>query len=113
MTSWYHFDCFFERQRPKSVGDIDHFDQLRWEDQEKIKTRMESELSSVFLCESLFLIFLFRLEMLAASLPRRKAGGKARLGLQSREHLSLLTTRLNMLNLLGQAAKVARTRLPR
>ncbi|EFX75651.1 hypothetical protein DAPPUDRAFT_55885 [Daphnia pulex] len=42
MVSWYHFDCFFERQRPKSAGDIEHFDQLRWEDQEKINQMLKS-----------------------------------------------------------------------
>jgi len=42
MTSWYHFDCFFLKQRPKGVGDVENFDQLRWEDQEKIKTKIES-----------------------------------------------------------------------
>ena len=41
MVSWYHFDCFFERQRPKSAGDIEHFDQLRWEDQEKINQMLK------------------------------------------------------------------------
>ncbi|KAJ9595723.1 hypothetical protein L9F63_013086 [Diploptera punctata] len=39
---WYHFMCFFGRQRPKSVGDISHFDSLRWEDQEKIKAKIEN-----------------------------------------------------------------------
>ena len=43
MVSWYHFDCFFERQRPKSAGDIEHFDQLRWEDQEKINQMLKSK----------------------------------------------------------------------
>jgi len=42
MTSWYHFDCFFQKQRPKGVGDVENFDQLRWDDQEKIKTKIES-----------------------------------------------------------------------
>jgi len=42
MTSWYHFDCFFLKQRPKGMGDIENFDQLRWEDQEKIKKKIES-----------------------------------------------------------------------
>jgi poly [ADP-ribose] polymerase len=37
---WYHFMCFFGRQRPKTVGDISHFDSLRWEDQEKIKAKI-------------------------------------------------------------------------
>ncbi|PNF21175.1 Poly [ADP-ribose] polymerase [Cryptotermes secundus] len=38
---WYHFMCFFGRQRPKTVGDISHFESLRWEDQEKIKAKIE------------------------------------------------------------------------
>jgi hypothetical protein len=37
---WYHFICFFARQRPKTVGDISHFESLRWEDQEKIKAKI-------------------------------------------------------------------------
>jgi len=37
---WYHFMCFFGRQRPKAVGDISHFESLRWEDQEKIKAKI-------------------------------------------------------------------------
>ena len=42
LLGWYHFDCFFDRQRPKSAGDIEHFDQLRWEDQQKINKKIES-----------------------------------------------------------------------
>jgi len=38
---WYHPKCFFQRSRPTAVGDIAHFDSLRWEDQEKIKKMME------------------------------------------------------------------------
>ena len=37
---WYHFMCFFGRQRPKTVGDISQFESLRWEDQEKIKAKI-------------------------------------------------------------------------
>jgi hypothetical protein len=33
MASWFHPKCFFGRARPKAVGDIAHFDALRWEDQ--------------------------------------------------------------------------------
>ena len=44
MTSWYHFDCFFERQRPKAAGDFEHFDLLRWEDQEKINEKLKSRI---------------------------------------------------------------------
>ena len=28
---WYHTKCFFLRARPQAVGDISHFDSLRWE----------------------------------------------------------------------------------
>jgi len=40
MASWYHFHCFFAKQRPKSIGDIDEFDNLRYEDQERIKEKI-------------------------------------------------------------------------
>ncbi|KAK9500018.1 hypothetical protein O3M35_002931 [Rhynocoris fuscipes] len=40
VPNWYHFNCFFGKQRPKGVGDIAHFDSLRWEDQEKIKDKI-------------------------------------------------------------------------
>jgi len=40
QPNWYHFNCFFAKQRPKTVGDIGHFDSIRWEDQKKIKTKL-------------------------------------------------------------------------
>uniref|UniRef100_A0A1B6DFG5 Poly [ADP-ribose] polymerase n=1 Tax=Clastoptera arizonana TaxID=38151 RepID=A0A1B6DFG5_9HEMI len=43
---WYHFSCFFGKQRVKSIGDIKHFDNLRWEDQEKIKNKVEKSTCS-------------------------------------------------------------------
>lgn len=36
IPNWYHFMCFFGKQRPSSVNDIAHFDSLRWEDQQKL-----------------------------------------------------------------------------
>ena len=36
VPNWHHVKCFFMKNRPKAVGDIGHYDQLRWEDQEKI-----------------------------------------------------------------------------
>ncbi|CAH0393176.1 unnamed protein product [Bemisia tabaci] len=42
QPNWFHFMCFFAKQRPKSVGDIAHFDSLRWDDQEKIRKRVDS-----------------------------------------------------------------------
>lgn len=40
VPHWYHYMCFFAKQRPKCVGDIAHFESLRWDDQEKIKTKI-------------------------------------------------------------------------
>ncbi|XP_066991017.2 poly [ADP-ribose] polymerase [Anabrus simplex] len=40
IPHWYHFMCFFGKQRPKTVGDISHFESLRWEDQEKIRQKI-------------------------------------------------------------------------
>uniref|UniRef100_A0A1Y1KWX6 Poly [ADP-ribose] polymerase n=1 Tax=Photinus pyralis TaxID=7054 RepID=A0A1Y1KWX6_PHOPY len=37
---WYHKPCFFRKQRPKTVDDIEHFLNLRWEDQESIKSKI-------------------------------------------------------------------------
>ena len=45
VPHWYHSKCFFTRNRPKTVGDISHYDSLRWEDQEKIKTMLEAALT--------------------------------------------------------------------
>ncbi|KAK2709146.1 hypothetical protein QYM36_012964, partial [Artemia franciscana] len=42
MAHWYHMDCFFIRQRPKGVTEIEHFESLRYEDQEKIRVRVTS-----------------------------------------------------------------------
>ena len=41
---WYHAKCFFMRNRPKAVGDFSHFDSLRWEDQETIRSMLEAKL---------------------------------------------------------------------
>ncbi|CAH1168782.1 unnamed protein product [Phyllotreta striolata] len=38
--NWHHFDCFFNKQRPKSTDEIDHFESLRLEDQDKIKAKV-------------------------------------------------------------------------
>lgn len=40
MPNWYHFNCFFVKQRPKTVADIAHFESVRWDDQEKIKAKL-------------------------------------------------------------------------
>ncbi|XP_037073152.1 poly [ADP-ribose] polymerase 1-like [Pollicipes pollicipes] len=40
QASWYHFACFFKKQRPKAVADIAHFESLRFDDQEKIREKI-------------------------------------------------------------------------
>ncbi len=42
QAHWHHVKCFFARNRPKAVGDIAHYDSLRWEDQEKISSMLEN-----------------------------------------------------------------------
>ncbi|XP_053681345.1 poly [ADP-ribose] polymerase [Anopheles nili] len=37
VAQWYHDDCFFKKQRPKTEGDIAHFEALRYEDQKKVR----------------------------------------------------------------------------
>lgn len=46
IPNWYHFECFFQKQRPKSVDEIEFFGKLRYEDQEKVKSRIGGEASS-------------------------------------------------------------------
>ncbi|RZF40692.1 hypothetical protein LSTR_LSTR007983 [Laodelphax striatellus] len=45
MAYWYHYMCFFAKQKPKSIGDIAHYADLRWEDQQKIEKKI-AEISS-------------------------------------------------------------------
>lgn len=40
QANWFHGNCFFTRNRPTAVGEIAHYDSLRWEDQEKITKRI-------------------------------------------------------------------------
>ncbi|KAF5305635.1 hypothetical protein FQR65_LT07716 [Abscondita terminalis] len=40
VPNWYHSSCFFRKQRPKTVDDIEHFESLRWEDQESLKSKI-------------------------------------------------------------------------
>ncbi|XP_032677618.1 poly [ADP-ribose] polymerase [Odontomachus brunneus] len=46
IPRWYHANCFFLKQRPKSTADIDCFDQIRNEDQEQIKKKLEEALKA-------------------------------------------------------------------
>ncbi|CAG0883144.1 unnamed protein product [Darwinula stevensoni] len=42
QPNWHHVPCFFEKQRPHDAADFSHFEQLRWEDQETIRKKIES-----------------------------------------------------------------------
>jgi len=45
VPNWFHAKCFFGRNRPKAVGDIGHYDALRWEDQERVAKMLEETLA--------------------------------------------------------------------
>ncbi|XP_046754057.1 poly [ADP-ribose] polymerase [Diprion similis] len=42
IPHWYHSNCFFLKQRPKTTGDIANFDGIRWEDQEVVAKELEN-----------------------------------------------------------------------
>ncbi|XP_012286246.1 poly [ADP-ribose] polymerase [Orussus abietinus] len=46
IPKWYHAKCFFLKQRPQSTNDIEHFDSIRWEDQQELKKKIEAAASS-------------------------------------------------------------------
>uniref|UniRef100_A0A1I8NDN9 Poly [ADP-ribose] polymerase n=1 Tax=Musca domestica TaxID=7370 RepID=A0A1I8NDN9_MUSDO len=46
QPNWFHESCFFKKQRPGSVGDVENFESLRFEDQERIRKKID-ECSSV------------------------------------------------------------------
>lgn len=48
MPNWYHFNCFFGKQRPKAVSDIAHFESIRWDDQKKIQAKLGNMTKSNF-----------------------------------------------------------------
>lgn len=48
MPNWYHFNCFFAKQRPKEISDIAHFESIRWEDQKKIEAKLGSITNLIF-----------------------------------------------------------------
>ncbi|XP_057329365.1 poly [ADP-ribose] polymerase-like [Microplitis mediator] len=41
-VSWFHGQCFFDENNPKSITEIDNFDNIKWEDQEFIRKKIES-----------------------------------------------------------------------
>lgn len=42
IPHWFHFDCFFQKIKLKSVGDIAHFSDLKFEDQQKIESKTKN-----------------------------------------------------------------------
>lgn len=40
IPQWYHFACFFKKFKPNSSSDIGKFDDLRWDDQERIREKI-------------------------------------------------------------------------
>ncbi|XP_070152287.1 poly [ADP-ribose] polymerase [Polyergus mexicanus] len=46
IPRWYHYNCFFLKQRPKSTADIACFDEIRHEDQEVIQKKIEESLNA-------------------------------------------------------------------
>ena len=43
---WYHFNCFFKKNKPTQISEIAGFGGLRWDDQEKIKQNVSGEASA-------------------------------------------------------------------
>lgn len=41
----FHLDCFFEKHRPKTFAQIDHFEDIRYEDQQIIRQHIDSTTS--------------------------------------------------------------------
>ncbi len=41
-SKFYHFDCFFETHQPTTVKEIEHFGELKQEDQDKIQKKIKS-----------------------------------------------------------------------
>ncbi|XP_066147801.1 poly [ADP-ribose] polymerase [Euwallacea fornicatus] len=40
QTNWFHFECFFKKQRVKTTDDIENFESLRLQDQDRIKSNV-------------------------------------------------------------------------
>ncbi|KRT82026.1 hypothetical protein AMK59_5757, partial [Oryctes borbonicus] len=45
--NWFHFKCFFGKQRPKSVDEIENFESLRYNDQKEIRQKIDESGSGV------------------------------------------------------------------
>lgn len=47
QPNWFDEECFFKKQRPSTVGDIENFENMRIEDQERIKKCVDENVSTV------------------------------------------------------------------
>ncbi|VDO88872.1 unnamed protein product [Schistosoma curassoni] len=48
IPRWFHYDCFWKsKAHVESTAEIKHFDSIRWEDQEKIRSAINSEIGSL------------------------------------------------------------------
>ncbi|XP_034943487.1 poly [ADP-ribose] polymerase [Chelonus insularis] len=43
MATWFHPHCFFTKAKPKSITEIANFDNVKWDDQEFIRKKIEEE----------------------------------------------------------------------
>ena len=41
QPNWHHFNCFFSKYTPTCIDEMYHFHDLRWEDQERVKNKIE------------------------------------------------------------------------
>ncbi|XP_013185212.2 poly [ADP-ribose] polymerase isoform X1 [Amyelois transitella] len=41
QPNWYHEECFFEKQRPKSVDEVGNFNKLKSADQKRLSTKID------------------------------------------------------------------------
>ncbi|XP_072171566.1 poly [ADP-ribose] polymerase 1-like [Diadema setosum] len=46
IPNWFHYNCFFKKNKPTSQHDIGGFASLRWDDQQRIKDSMAGKTSS-------------------------------------------------------------------
>lgn len=52
QANWFHESCFFNKQRPATVGDVENFENIRFEDQERIQKKIEECASVMAVTES-------------------------------------------------------------
>lgn len=56
MTHWYHYECFFKKQKIRNVAEISNFESIRWEDQENIKKKIGTVVYTLFILRTLLFL---------------------------------------------------------